>query len=159
MTRPLVVRFGALGDMVLMTVAIRLLQARFGSPVDVLSSGAWTRPLLAGQPGVGQIYLLPSRHRPFWLAPDQWRLVHELKGRGPGPTWLFDAQTDKTRWLLQRAGWRPEHLASLDRLPDIANESLCDPWRLLSQLDPPEWGGQQHPSDLTRAFPQVQAPE
>jgi hypothetical protein len=41
--RPLVVRFGALGDMVILTVLIRHLYARFGQPVDILASGAWTR--------------------------------------------------------------------------------------------------------------------
>jgi heptosyltransferase-2/heptosyltransferase-3 len=139
--RPLVVRFGALGDMVQLTVPIRLLHRRFGLPVDVLSSGAWTRPLLSGQPGVGEIYLLRSRRRPFWLGPDQWRLVRELRARGAGRTWLFDAhQIDKTRWLLQRAGWRPEHLLSAEQLPHIRGEPFCDRWRRFALLVPPPGG-------------------
>ncbi|HEX4049623.1 MAG TPA: glycosyltransferase family 9 protein [Steroidobacteraceae bacterium] len=137
MTRPMVVRFGALGDMVLMTVAIRLLHRRFGLPVDVLASGAWTRPLLAGQPGVGEIYLLRSRRQPFWLDPDQWRLLRQLKKRGAGPTWLFDAlKADKVRWLLQRAGWRPEQLLTVEELPHIRGEPFCERWRRFALLGP-----------------------
>ena len=34
-SRPLIVRFGALGDMVILTVMIRHLHERFGAPVDV----------------------------------------------------------------------------------------------------------------------------
>ena len=51
--RPLIVRFGAMGDMVILTAAIRALHQRFGSPIDVACSGRWVRPLLEGQPGVG----------------------------------------------------------------------------------------------------------
>jgi heptosyltransferase-2/heptosyltransferase-3 len=134
--RPLVVRFGALGDMVLLTVAIRLLHRRFGVPVDILGSGEWTRPLLAGQPGVGEIYLLRSRHRPFWLGPDQWWLVRQLQRRGAGATWLFDPDNDKTRWLLQQAGWLPQHFLTPEQMPQVSGEPFCDRWRRFAQLVP-----------------------
>jgi heptosyltransferase-2/heptosyltransferase-3 len=139
--RPLVVRFGALGDMVLLTVAIRRLHQRFGVPVDILGSGAWTRPLLAGQPGVGEIYLLHSRRRPFWLGPDQWRLVRQLQRRGAGPTWLFDADNDKTRWLLQRAGWLARHFLTPEQMPQVPGEPFCDRWRRFAQLVPAPTAG------------------
>src|SRR6185437_6295627 len=123
--------------MVLLTVAIRLLHRRFGVPVDVLGSGEWTRPLLAGQPEVGEIYLLRSRRRPFWLGPDQWRVLRQLRQRGPGPTWLFDAHhADKPRWLLERAGWRAEHLLSAEQLRPIHGEPFCERWRRFALLEP-----------------------
>jgi heptosyltransferase-3 len=93
--RPLAVRFGALGDMVMLTVAIRHLHARLGQPVDILAAADWTRPLLQGQPGVGDVFLLASRKPPYWLSPAQQRLVHELRARGAGPTWLFDHDNRK----------------------------------------------------------------
>jgi ADP-heptose:LPS heptosyltransferase len=154
--RPLVVRFGAFGDMVLITVAIRLLSARFGAPVDVLGSGDWTVALLGNQPGVGNIHLLRSRRHPFLFAPDQWQLVRDLRQRGPGPTWLFDARNNKTRWLLERAGWRAENLVLLDQLPDICNEHFCDHWRRFALLDPPQLGGQEHPTDAAPAYAELQ---
>ena len=55
-SRPLIVRFGAFGDMVILTVLIRALAQRFGQPVDIVSSGGWTLPLLSGQPGIGDIF-------------------------------------------------------------------------------------------------------
>lgn len=136
MTRPLAVRFGALGDMVLMTVAIQGLSERFGSAVDILGSGEWTRPLLQGQPGVGDIFLLRSRSRPYWTAPDQWQLVQALRRRGAGPTWLFDPRIEKASWLLRRAGWRTDDLISLDELPNVAGEHFCDRWRRFAKLTP-----------------------
>lgn len=132
----MVVRFGALGDMVLMSVAIRRIAERYGSPVDVLGSGEWTRPLLEGQRGVGDLYLLRSHNSPYWLAPEQWRLVRALRQRGAGPTWSFESHSESDRCLLKRAGWQDQHLLTLDQLPDIAGEHFCDHWRRFAQLDP-----------------------
>jgi len=52
--RPLIVRFGSMGDVVISLALIHALHKRFGAPVDVISSGSWTKPLLESQPGVGQ---------------------------------------------------------------------------------------------------------
>ena len=82
---PLVMRFGAFGDMVLLTVLLRQLHARFGKPVDVISSGPWTKPLLEGQPSLGRLFVIRSRRTPYWLSLDQRRLVAWLRERGAGP--------------------------------------------------------------------------
>ncbi len=101
---PLVIRFGALGDMVLLTVLLRILQQRYGQPCDILSSGGWSRDLLAGHPDVGNISLLSSRTRPYWSDPAQWALVRALRDRPPGPIYVCDgAKQDKLRWWLARA--------------------------------------------------------
>jgi ADP-heptose:LPS heptosyltransferase len=113
--RPLVVRYGALGDMVILTVLLRQLHARFGQPVDILTSGEWTRPLLADQPGVGELYVMASRKRPFWFSPEQRAVVQRLRVRQPSLTWLCDLDNTKTCWLLQRAGWRAEDSCEIRR--------------------------------------------
>ena len=76
--RPLAVRCGAFGDMVLLTALIRVLHARFQSPVDIVTSGPWSEPLLRGQPGVGEIWSVRSRKTPYWLSADQRRVVRQL---------------------------------------------------------------------------------
>ena len=83
--RPLVMRVGAFGDMVLLTGLLRHLHARFGKPVDLISSGPWTQPLLDGQASVGTIFLIRSRRTPYWLSLHQKQLVAWLRARGPGP--------------------------------------------------------------------------
>jgi heptosyltransferase-2/heptosyltransferase-3 len=133
----MIVRFGALGDMVLITVAIRRIYERFGSTVDVLASGAWTRPLLERQLGVGQIYVIKSRRSPYWSSPGKWRLARQLRDRGPGPTWLFDADNRMTRRLLKSAGWRDEQLIGLEQLADIAGEHFCNRWHRFASLGSP----------------------
>ncbi|GAC1456162.1 MAG: hypothetical protein PVSMB6_13800 [Steroidobacteraceae bacterium] len=58
---PLVMRCGALGDMVLLTVLLTQLRRRFGKPIDVIASGPWCEPLLVSHPAVGR--MLPGRSR------------------------------------------------------------------------------------------------
>ena len=102
-TPPLVVRFGAFGDMVLMIPILKLLAARFGQPCDVVSSGPWTDPLLQRVPAVGERFYLTSRRAPYWFNRSQRELVAWLRRRPPGPVFVFEPD-EKPLWLLRRAG-------------------------------------------------------
>jgi ADP-heptose:LPS heptosyltransferase len=132
--RPLVMRCGAFGDMVLLTPLVRELAARFGQPVDIVSSGGWTRPLLAGQPGVGELYLVESRRRPYLVSPDQWRLVSALRGRGAGPTWFLDPGGIGKR-LLTRAGIGAEWIVDAEAVPRLPGEHYLERfWRVADRM-------------------------
>lgn len=133
--RPLVMRCGALGDMVLLTPLIRRLAERFGEPVDLISSGAWTIPLLAGQPGVGNIHLLQSRRRPYWFGPDQWRVVRALKERGVGPTWFLDPERIG-RHLLGRGGLSDRWIVDIDDFPRLPGEHMIERFERAAQATP-----------------------
>ena len=146
------VRFGALGDMVMLTVAIRHLHARLGQPVDVLAAAGWTRDLLQGQPGVGDIYLLASRKPPYWLSHDQRRLVRTLAARGAGPTWLFDHDNRKICRLLLRAGWTPEFWCHHEDLPGLDRSHFCDRWLRFAYRNPAVLGGGDLPLQAADAF-------
>jgi len=134
--RPLLVRFGAMGDMVMMTTLVAALSARHGCPVDILSSGPWTRPLLAGQPGVGTIYILKNRSLPFLLSKEQRTLVETLRQRGAGPTWYCD-NDERGMKLLQRAGFEPTLICRASQLPMRDGEHLVDYWQRFASENPP----------------------
>jgi hypothetical protein len=110
--RPLAVRCGAFGDMVLLTALIRVLYTEFRAPVDIVTSGPWSAPLLRGQPGVGEIFSMRSRKTPYWLSADQRRVVRQLRARGPGPTWFCDGD-DAARPILDRAGIPGEYIVDV----------------------------------------------
>jgi heptosyltransferase-2/heptosyltransferase-3 len=135
LNRPLAVRCGAFGDMVLLTALIRVLHARFQSPVDIVTSGPWSEPLLRGQPGVGEIWTVRSRKTPYWLSPGQWRLVRHLRARGAGPTWYCDA-SDAARPLLARAGIPEEFIVDVKDHPLLPGEHATEQWRRLAQIMP-----------------------
>ncbi len=140
--RPLVMRCGALGDMVLLTPFIRRLAERHGDLVDLVSSGPWTQPLLAGQPGVGEIHLLESRRRPYWFGPDQWRVVRALKARGPRPTWFLDTG-GVGRHLLTRAGIENEWIVDADDYPRLGDEHIIQRFDRIAARLPKALGGTQ----------------
>jgi heptosyltransferase-2/heptosyltransferase-3 len=152
---PLLVRYGALGDMVLLTVAIRHLHQRLGQPIDVLGTGPWTRPLLEGQPGVGNIYLLGSRRRPLWLSLTQQALVRALRERGVGPTWLCDEDNRKVSRLLARAGFSSADWCGHDGFTDLPGPHFCDLWLRFAYRNPPVLGGADLRLTATDAYPQL----
>jgi|HubBroStandDraft_1064217.scaffolds.fasta_scaffold00027_30 hypothetical protein len=121
--------------MVLLTALIRVLHARFHSPVDIVTSGPWSEPLLRGQPGVGEIWTVRSRKTPYWLSVDQRRVVRLLRSRGPGPTWYCDG-SDAARPLLVRAGIPREFIVDVKDHPLKPGEHATEQWRRLAQITP-----------------------
>ena len=132
-------RCGAFGDMVLLLPLIQTLSRRFGTPVDIVSSGGWTRPLLEGQPGVGELYLVRSRRRPYLVSPDQWRLVRALRARGPGPAWFLDPG-GVGRSLLERGGLGAKWRVDIGNVPRRAGEHYLEWFQRLAALSPPALG-------------------
>lgn len=132
---PLVVRCGAMGDMVMLTSLMRLVAARHDSPVDVVSSGGWTAPVMAHEPTLGHLQLVTSRKTPYLLCPSQWALVRWLRGRGRGPVYLCDPDPEIRRLLL-RGGVHEEDMVERTAA-EIATPMLWpDRWMLFGQRDP-----------------------
>ena len=136
---PLVMRCGAFGDMVLLTVLLERLYARFGRRVDVIASGPWSEPLLARHSMVGRLYLLRSRRTPYWLSRAQRRLVAELRGRGAGPTWFCDR--GEGRGLLARAGVPDDYICDSTAFPFVSGENFADRYLRLGAWTPPAFAG------------------
>jgi ADP-heptose:LPS heptosyltransferase len=133
--RPLAVRCGAFGDMVLLTALIRVLHAEFRTPVDIVTSGAWSEPLLRGQPGVGEILSMRSRKTPYWMSIDQQRVVRRLRARGAGPTWFCDAD-EAARPILDRARIQSQYIVDVKDHPLLPGEHATQQWRRLAQIMP-----------------------
>lgn len=150
MVRPLVMRCGALGDMVLVTALIQQLHARFGTPVDVITSGGWARPLLAPRRGVGEIYTLHSRRTPYWLDREQQALVRRLRERGAGPAWYCDGG-GHGRALLRRAGIADALVCDTRDLPWLPGEHFVERWLRMAALTPPALAAAPPPAPPARA--------
>src|SRR5579862_3963830 len=121
--------------MVLLTALIRVLHAEFRAPVDIVTSGPWSEPLLLGQPGVGQIFGVRSRKTPYWLSVDQQRVVRQLRARGPGPTWFCDGDP-AARPIPARAGIEARHIVDVKDHPLLPGEHAAQQWRRLAQIMP-----------------------
>lgn len=136
MTPPLVIRFGAFGDMVLMIPALKLLHQRFGQPCDVVSSGPWTDPLLQRVPAVRERVYLTSRRAPYWFNRSQQNLVAWLRTRAPGPVYVFEAD-EKPLALLRGAGVKPEWICTLRDLSRAPGEHILAHTLRLARATPP----------------------
>jgi heptosyltransferase-2/heptosyltransferase-3 len=121
--------------MVLLTALIRVLYAEFRVPVDIVTSGPWSEPLLRGQPAVGEILSMRSRKTPYWLSADQRRVVRQLRARGPGPTWFCDGD-DAARPILDRAGIPGEYIVDVKDHALLPGEHATQQWRRLAQIMP-----------------------
>jgi ADP-heptose:LPS heptosyltransferase len=149
--RPLAVRCGAFGDMVLLTALIRVLYAEFRVPVDIVTSGPWSEPLLRGQPGVGEIFSMRSRKTPYWLSADQRRVVRQLRARTPGPTWFCDGD-DAARPILERAQIPREYIVDVKDHALLPGEHATQQWRRLAQIMPSAPAG-THPAEIDAVAP------
>jgi heptosyltransferase-2/heptosyltransferase-3 len=121
--------------MVLLTALIRVLYAEFRQPVDIVTSGAWSEPLLRAQPGVGEIFSMRSRKTPYWLSSDQQRVVRQLRARGVGPTWFCDG-SDAARPILERAGILSDYLVDVRNHPLLPGEHATEQWRRVARIMP-----------------------
>ena len=135
-TRPLLVRFGAMGDLVLIQPMIRLLTARYGAPVDLLAAGGWVRPLYQGQPDVGEIHLLAKRKLPLWLSAEKRQLLQWLRQTGPRPVWYCDFD-EKLVPLLAQAGMDERWVVRAKALGTRDGEHLVDFSQRLARTVPP----------------------
>ncbi|MGH8182070.1 MAG: glycosyltransferase family 9 protein [Rhodanobacteraceae bacterium] len=135
---PLVIRFGAFGDMVLLTPLLRLLHRRYGQACRVLGSGGWLDPLFAGHPDVRATLKLASRKRPYWLDASQRHLVALLRAQPPGPVYACDDYSiDKIRRLLKRAHIPDDHCVFAN--PDCllqSGEHWIERWHRFGAMTP-----------------------
>lgn len=133
---PLVVRFGAFGDMLLLVPMLKLLAARYGRPCELVGSGPWTEPMLSRVPAVGRRFLLTSRRAPYWFNRSQRQFVAWLRLRPAGPVYVFEPD-EKTHWLLARGGIRPEWICSLRDHPRLPGEHIAAHALRLGRATPP----------------------
>ena len=121
---PLVMRFGAMGDMVLLIPMLKALQQRYGQPCELVSSGSWTLPLMQRVPACGEVRLLTSRRTPYWFNRSQQQLVDTLRHRPAGPVYVFEPD-EKPLALLRRGGVGAEWICSVRDLPRQAGEHIA----------------------------------
>src|SRR5574340_836789 len=136
---PVVVRFPALGDTVLLTVLLRALAQRYARPVHLLASGAWTPVLLRHCPAVGELCLVRSRRSPYWLTPSRWSAVDWLHAHS-GPVYLCE----QDRWaerLIQQAGIAEDRLVRAWRHWPGDTIHWADWWLQIAALDAPAFPG------------------
>lgn len=86
----LLIRTGALGDLVQFSAVVSALAAHHDQPVDVLTSGGFADAALTNMPEIGRLFAVRHRRRPAWLAPDLQLLARALAKRRYSTVYAFD---------------------------------------------------------------------
>jgi ADP-heptose:LPS heptosyltransferase len=116
---PFVIKLGRIGDMVMLTAAIRLLHARYGKPCYIVGADAWAPGVYLGLDEVAECWSLPRKAPiPFGLA---WpAILRALRGSAPGPIYVFEhhpPQVRRIHRLLRAAGVDPRRCLFMDEAP------------------------------------------
>lgn len=130
---PLVIRFGAFGDMVMITPLLKQLYERSGLPCDVIGTGNWTRTMYQHLPYVRNVYTLKSRGTPWLFSREKHRLANKLRQQQHRFVWLLE--TNKHSWMLaQKSGIvDPVNPVALPRNP---GEHITEHWCRLGNESP-----------------------
>ena len=103
---PTVIRFGRIGDMIMLTALLDLLHQRYGEPCQVIGSGVWNEEVYRGHPDIAHVWSFP-RHTPFALSLTWPRVVWALRRTAPAPIYvaeLYPRQLPRVRRLLATSG-------------------------------------------------------
>lgn len=143
---PVIVRFPALGDAVLLTPLIHALARRYGRPVHLLASGDWTPVLLGHDPDVSEIRLVASRRAPYWLVPSQWAAVRWLRAHR-GPVYFCERDVYGKRLLARAALPAGQVIDAWAHWPGN-DVHWADWWLQVAALDAPAAPGPPMPGGL-----------
>jgi ADP-heptose:LPS heptosyltransferase len=119
--QPIVIAFGRLGDMVMLSSVLHLLHHRFGRRCLVVGAGTWNSQLYEGHPDVERV-LIFARHFPFFLSLTWWRVLWAIHRTSPAPIYVCERQPRqlaRIRRMLAISGADPARCLFLS---DVLNE-------------------------------------
>jgi heptosyltransferase-2/heptosyltransferase-3 len=116
---PFVIKLGRIGDMVMLTAALRVLCARYGKPCYVVGADAWAPDVYRGLAEVAKCWSLP-RKAPTFLGLAWPAILRALRESAPGPIYVFEhhaGQVRRIRRLLHLGGVDPRRCVFIDEAP------------------------------------------
>ena len=149
--QPIVIAFGRLGDMVMLSSVLHLLHQRFGRRCLVVGAGSWNARLYQGHPDVERV-LSFARHFPFLLSLVWWHVLWSLHRSSPGPIYVCERQSRqlaRIRRMLALSGVDPARCLFID---DVSNgdEHWVDRFMHLGQQTPPGLAAAENPLPAAR---------
>jgi heptosyltransferase-2/heptosyltransferase-3 len=127
--QPVVIRFGRLGDMLLLAPLLERLHRGHGEPCLLLGTGPWSAALYDAHPDVAQVLQVRARHRPLALSPERWRMLHLLRLHRGAPVHVCETEPRalaKIRRMLGFAGVRDDQCVFLTDAPVVTGEHWID---------------------------------
>jgi heptosyltransferase-2/heptosyltransferase-3 len=141
--KPTVIRFGRVGDMIMLTALTAALHHRYGSACQVIAAGPWNADIFRAHPHVEQVFNLP-RHAPFPLSLEWPRVLAALHRTRPGPIYVCEPhkrQLVRVRRLLTSGGISAARCLFITDPPEPAAQHCVDRQLLFGERTPPAVAG------------------
>jgi hypothetical protein len=120
--QPVVIWFGRVGDMILLSTLLDILHLRYGAPCHLIGAGPAPAELYAAHSDVAQVSSL-HRYTAFLFDPVWWRTVRRLRQQRGAPVYVCEYDPKKLariRRLLALSGIDPGHCVWITEDPDFA---------------------------------------
>src|SRR2546429_6245628 len=104
--QPIVIWFGRVGDLILLSALLEILHRRVGSPCHVIGAGAWLGEIYAAHADVARVSCL-HRYTAWAFDPTWWRTRRALRAGRAGPVYVCETDLRKLariRRLLRFSG-------------------------------------------------------
>ena len=104
--QPIVIWFGRVGDLILMSALLEILHRRFGSPCHLIGAGSWPAQLYAAHGDVARVSCL-HRYTAWVFDPAWWRTLRALRAGRADPVYVCETDPRKLariRRLLRFSG-------------------------------------------------------
>jgi heptosyltransferase-2/heptosyltransferase-3 len=122
---PIVIRFGRLGDMLLLAPLLGRLHRGYREPCVLFGTGPWSAALYDAHPDVTRVLQVGARHQPLAFNPERWRMLRALHRARDAAVHVCETEPRalaKIRRMLALAEVPPARCVFLTDTPARANE-------------------------------------
>jgi heptosyltransferase-2/heptosyltransferase-3 len=146
--QPIVIWFGRVGDMILLSTLLEILHRRYGGRCHLIGAGAWPAELYAAHPDVARVTCL-HRYTAFLFDAAWWRALAALRTSRADPVYVCEYDPRKLKRiarLLRASGTDPARClfitrtGCLQQAPHWVDRLVC-----FGRLTPPAFEAGQFP--------------
>ena len=156
---PVVIRFGRLGDTILLQPLLHKLRHRYGGACKLVSLGECSRVLYAGNEDVAEVRHVDSQYGSLWLNPQRLRTALSLRELRESPFYICepDVRTrTKVRPMLALAGIARENCVFIEDTPLRDGEHWVDWLMRFADETPPAFRDALHSTHACSSAPHLE---
>ena len=132
--QPIVIWFGRVGDLILLSALLEVLHRRFGGACHVIGAGSWPAQIYASHSDVARVSCL-HRYTAWGFDPAWWRTLRALRARRADPVYVCETDPRKLariRRLLRFSGIGPARCVFL--APESSPGAKIEPTHWVDRL-------------------------
>lgn len=137
--QPIVIWFGRVGDLILLSTLFDILHRRYASPCRLVGAGAWTAEIYRTHRDVAGVDVL-RRYTPFFFDIGWWSALWTLRRNRSGPVYVCETNPGKQariRRLLALSGTDPARCLFITEQESCREAHWVDRLVSFGRLTPP----------------------